>query len=64
MNVEDTECTKNEADRSINKSIVSVSPVFAFCLKYTQFVIVFNGFFFVFRITTAQRPSKNLQKAE
>ena len=46
MNVEDTECTKNEADRFINKSMVSVLPVFGFCLKYTQFVLVFYGFFY------------------
>ena len=63
MNVEDTECTKNEAYRFINKSMVSVLPVFGFCLKYTQFVLIFCGFF-MNRITTAHRPCENLQKAE
>ena len=45
INVEDTKCTKNEADRFINKSMVILLPVFGFCLKYTQFVLVFCGFF-------------------
>ena len=63
MNVEDTECTKNEADRFINKSMESVLPVFGFCLKYTQFVLVFYVYL-MNRITKAHRPSKNLHKAE
>ena len=64
MNVEDTKCTKNEAYRFINKRMVSVLPVFGFCLKYTQFVLlVFNGFCMIW-MSTAHRPSKNLQKAE
>ena len=63
MNVEDTKCTKNEADRFINKSMVILLPVFGFCLKYSQFVLVFYVFF-MNRITTAHRPSENLQKAE
>ena len=48
MNVEDEKFTKNEADRFINMSMVSVLPVFGFCLKYTQFVLVFCGYFYEF----------------
>ena len=64
MNVEDTECTKNEADRFINKSMVSVLPVFAFCPPNTLSLFLFFVFFLIIQMATYHRPSLNLQKAE
>ena len=43
---EGTKCTKIEADRFINKSMVSVLPVFGFCLKIHSMCPFFNGFFY------------------